>query len=58
MKINYLLLGIATVALSFFSKDNSKENYTKKENTVEQLSEGEKLISKMDCVDCHKLDKN
>lgn len=57
MKINYLLLGIATIALSSFSKNNSKENYTKKENTVEQPLEGEKLISKMDCVGCHKLDR-
>lgn len=57
MKINYLLLVIAIITLSSFSKDNPKESYTKKENTVEQPSDGEKLISKMDCVGCHKLDK-
>ncbi len=62
MKINYLLLGIVTIALSSFSKDNPKESYIKKENpkkenTVEQPLEGEKLISKMDCVGCHKLDR-
>lgn len=62
MKINYLLLGIVTIALSSFSKDNLKESYIKKENpkkenTVEQPLEGEKLISKMDCVGCHKLDR-
>ncbi len=56
MKINYLL-GIAMITLTSFSKDNLKESYTKKENSVQQQSEGEKLISKMDCVGCHKLDK-
>ncbi len=56
MKINYLLLGITIITLTSFSKGNLKESYTKKVNIVEG-SEGEKLISKMDCVGCHKLDK-
>ncbi|MFV5703701.1 c-type cytochrome [Flavobacterium sp. XS2P12] len=57
MKITYLLLGIATITLTSFSKDNFEEKYSKKTNTIEQQSDGEKLISKMDCVGCHKLDK-
>lgn len=56
MKINYLLLGITIISLTSFSKSNLKESYTKKVSIVEG-SEGEKLISKMDCVGCHKLDK-
>jgi cytochrome c len=57
MKFTYLLLGVAMITLSSFTNDNSEDKYTKKTNTVEQQSEGEKLISKMDCVGCHKLDK-
>lgn len=57
MKLTYLLLGVAVITLTSFSKENLKDNYTQKANTVEQISEGEKLISKMDCVGCHKLDK-
>lgn len=58
MKFTYLLLGAAMLTLSSFVKDNLEEKYTNKTNTIEQQqSEGEKLISKMDCVGCHKLDK-
>lgn len=57
MKLTYLLLGAAMITLTSFSKDNFEEKYSKKTNTTEQQSDGEKLISKMDCVGCHKLDK-
>lgn len=57
MKFTYLLLGVTMITLSSFANDNSEDKYTKKTNIVEQQSEGEKLISKMDCVGCHKLDK-
>jgi len=58
MKFTYLLLGATMLTLSSFVKDNLEEKYTNKTNTIEQQqSEGEKLISKMDCVGCHKLDK-
>ncbi|WP_348812511.1 c-type cytochrome [Flavobacterium maritimum] len=57
MKLTYLLLGAAMITLTSFSKDNFEEKYSKKTNTIEQQSDGEKLISKMDCVGCHKLDK-
>lgn len=58
MKFTHLLLGFAIVTLSSFTKDNGDKKYINKKTTVEQQqSEGEKLISKMDCVGCHKLDK-
>lgn len=58
MKSTYFLLGIAIVTLSSFVIKNNKED--RKINSIitqQQQSEGEKLISKMDCVGCHKLDK-
>lgn len=57
MKHIYLLLGAAVITLSSFTKNDVKENYIKTKITVDQQSEGEKLISKMDCIGCHKLDK-
>ncbi|MFC5683491.1 c-type cytochrome [Flavobacterium sp. MAHUQ-51] len=57
MKSTYLLLGIAIVTLSSFSIYNKVENNSKKNCIPQQQSEGEKLISKMDCIGCHKLDK-
>jgi cytochrome c len=57
MKITYLLLSVAMITLTSFSKVNKEEKYTKKTEAVYQASNGEKLIAKMDCVGCHKLDK-
>ena len=59
MKSNYFLLGIAIVTLSSFVIKNNKEERKIKSIIIQQQQkpEGEKLISKMDCVGCHKLDK-
>lgn len=57
MKFTYLLIGVTVITLTSFSKDDLKENYVKKMNGIDQMLEGEKLITKMDCVGCHKLDK-
>ena len=57
MKITYLLLSVAMITLTSFSKENKEEKYTKKTEAVYQASNGEKLIAKMDCVGCHKIDK-
>lgn len=60
MKLKYLFFGVALVSLTSFSNDNLDTKYikaTKKEKTILQTSDGEKLIAKSDCVGCHKLDK-
>lgn len=57
MKSTYFLLGIAMMTLSSFVMINNKEERKIKSIVQQQQSEGEKLISKMDCVGCHKLDK-
>jgi cytochrome c len=58
MKIKCLLLGVAIITLTSFSKENPEEKYTKKTDVVlQQISDGEKLISKLDCIGCHKMDK-
>lgn len=61
MKINHLLITIALVTLSSFAKYNSGKKYIstpiKSEITVQQTSEGEKLIAKSDCIGCHNKDK-
>lgn len=57
MKLNHLLFGVAIITLTSFSKENVEEKYTNKVDVIFQSSDGEKLISKMDCVGCHKTDK-
>jgi cytochrome c len=57
MKRTYLLFGLATLTLTSFSKIDSEKKYIKKTNIEVQSNDGEKLISKSDCVGCHKLDK-
>jgi cytochrome c len=57
MKITYLLLSVAMITLTSFSKESKEEKYTKKTEAVYQASNGEKLIAKIYCVCCHKLDK-
>ncbi|MDD5149305.1 MAG: c-type cytochrome [Flavobacterium sp.] len=61
MKIKYLLISVALVALCSFAKFNSDKKYSstplKLETTVQQQSEGEKLIAKSDCIGCHNKDK-
>ena len=57
MKFNYLVLAIAIITLTSFSKENKEEIYSNKTDIVFQSSEGEKLIAKSDCAACHKMDK-
>ena len=58
MKLKYLLMSVIMIGLTSFNNYNTKDNYTKKSIPAEyQISDGEKLISKMDCVGCHKIDK-
>lgn len=58
MKTTYLLLSIVTITFSSFTIRNVEKKHTYSSKiAVVQPSEGEKLISKMDCVGCHKLDK-
>lgn len=57
MKLNYLLIGIAIITLTSFTKENKVEKYSNITNVVFQSSDGEKLIAKSDCVACHKIDK-
>ncbi len=53
-----LILSILLLSLTSFKNFNFEENYTKKLTiAVDQDSEGQKLIAKMDCVGCHKVDK-
>ena len=59
MKLKYLLLSVVLISLTSFKNPNVGVKYIKKTKTtmVVQQSEGQKLISKMDCVGCHKIDK-
>ncbi|MFV8369754.1 c-type cytochrome [Flavobacterium sp. LB2R40] len=60
MKLKYLFFGVALIGLTSFTSDNLDTNYikaTKVSKTMEQISDGEKLIAKSDCVGCHKMDK-
>jgi cytochrome c len=61
MKIKYLIVSIAIITLSSFAKFNSEKKYIstplKSENGLQQISEGEKLIAKLDCIGCHNKDK-
>jgi len=56
MKITNLLLVVLFVLLSSFAKANKEAKYynlTTKSTAVDQVSDGEKLIAKLDCVGCH-----
>lgn len=60
MKIKYLLLAVAMIGLTAFSNANLDETYIKssKINSSKiQISDGEKLIAKSDCIGCHNKDK-
>lgn len=60
MKLKYLFFGASLLGLTSFSNGKSGETYhsiVKKSNTADQVSNGEKLIAKSDCIGCHKLDK-
>lgn len=61
MKIKYLIITVIIITLTSFSKYNLDEKYIKtsikSEITVQQTSEGEKLIAKSDCIGCHNKDK-
>ena len=57
MKRNFLLLGLAVLTLTSFSKNEGDKKYIKKTAIVVQSNDGERLIAKSDCVGCHKLDK-
>lgn len=57
MKIKYLALSIVIITLTSFSKNNVDKKYNTATAIVVQATDGEKLIAKMDCVGCHKIDK-
>jgi cytochrome c len=60
MKIKYLLVAVAMIGLTSFSNANSEATYikfSKTSSTKIQISEGEKLIAKSDCIGCHNKDK-
>jgi cytochrome c len=56
MKIMILLLGVTIISLTSFTKNNLDEKYTEqtiKSSSIIQISGGEKLIAKSDCIGCH-----
>jgi cytochrome c len=56
MKITNLLLVVLFISLSSFAKVTKETKYynsTTKSITPDQVSDGEKLISRLDCVGCH-----
>jgi cytochrome c len=59
MKIKYLLVAVAMIGLTSFSNANLEETYIelKTNSSKIQISEGEKLIAKSDCIGCHNKDK-
>jgi len=60
MKIKYLLLTAAMIGLTAFSNANLDETYinsSKIKSSKIQISDGEKLIAKSDCIGCHNKDK-
>lgn len=60
MKIKYLLLALALIGLTSFSNEKLEETYIKPSKTNSfkiQISDGEKLIAKSDCMGCHNKDK-
>lgn len=57
MKYIHLLYITSIVTSVLFFNNNLNENYKKTTVIISQASDGEKLISKLDCVGCHKMDK-
>jgi cytochrome c len=57
MKIVYLALVSSVFTLTSFTNNLTKQKYNESTPIVIQSSDGEKLIAKLDCVGCHKLDK-
>ncbi|EIA07611.1 c-type cytochrome [Flavobacterium frigoris] len=60
MKIKHLLLALAMIGLTSFSNEKLEETYIKPSKTNSfkiQISDGEKLIAKSDCMGCHNKDK-
>lgn len=57
MKIVYLVLISSVFTLTSIKNDLLKPKYNKSTSFVIQISNSEKLIAKLDCVGCHKLDK-
>lgn len=57
MKINILITLFSLTTLSGFLKNEREIIPTKNTKIIFQQSEGEKLISKSDCMGCHKIDK-
>lgn len=57
MKIAYLVLMSGVFTLTLISNNLFETNYNRKTTIEIQSSAGEKLIAKLDCVGCHKLDK-
>jgi cytochrome c len=60
MKIKYLLLAVAMIGLTGFSNANLDETYiesSKIKSSKIQITDGEKLIAKSDCIGCHNKDK-
>lgn len=56
MKITNLLLIVLFISMSSFAKPTKEAKYynlTKKSTELDQVSDGEKLIAKLDCVGCH-----
>jgi cytochrome c len=60
MKIKYLSVAVAMIGLTSFANANLEETYiepSKTNSSKIQISEGEKLIAKSDCIGCHNKDK-
>ena len=56
MKNTNLLLIVLFISMSSFAKPTKESKYynlTKKSTELDQVSDGEKLIAKLDCVGCH-----
>jgi cytochrome c len=58
MKIKYLLVAVAMIGLTSFSMPFGRNLYRAFKTKLKiQISEGEKLIAKSDCIGCHNKDK-
>jgi len=56
--MKYLFIGIIMIGLTSFSTIKTDEKYIKRTTIINsQQDPGEKLIAKLDCVGCHKIDK-
>lgn len=56
MKITNLLLVVLFISMSSFAKVTKEATYynvTTNSTALDQVSDGEKLITKLDCVGCH-----